>query len=56
MEAQRHPVVAAAAALEAALKDVADVDPTFMATRDKKAALLGTRPGGGAVRGSFGCG
>ena len=40
MESQRHPVVAAAAALEAALKDVADVDPTFMATRDKKAALL----------------
>ena len=25
--------------LEAALKDVADVDPTFMPTRDKKAAL-----------------
>ncbi len=40
MESQRHPVVAAAAAVEAALKDVADLDPTFMPTSDKKAALL----------------
>ena len=35
-----HPVVAAAAAVEVALKDVADVDPTFMPTAEKKAALL----------------
>ncbi len=41
MESQRHPVVAAAAALEAALKDVADVDPAFMPTSAKRAALLG---------------
>ena len=40
MESQKHPVVAAAAALEAALKDVADVNPAFMATREKKSALL----------------
>ena len=40
MESQGHPVVAAAAAVEAALKDVADVDPVFMPTSEKKAALL----------------
>src|SRR5687767_4866439 len=40
VESQKHPVVAAAAALEAALKDVADVSPAFMATREKKSALL----------------
>ncbi len=33
-------MVAAAAALEAALKDVADVDPVFMPTPEKKAALV----------------
>jgi hypothetical protein len=33
-------VVAAAAAVEAALKDVADLDPAFMPTSDKKAGLL----------------
>ena len=37
---QPHPVVAAAAAVEAALKDVADLDPVFMPTCEKKAALL----------------
>jgi hypothetical protein len=40
METQSHPVVAAAAAVEDALKDVADLDPAFMPTADKKAALL----------------
>ena len=34
-------MVAAAAALESALKDVADVDPAFMRTADKKVALIG---------------
>ena len=34
-------MVAAAAALEAALKDVADVDPAFMRTAEKKVALIG---------------
>ena len=33
-------MVAAAAAVEAALKDVADLDPTFMPTAEKKSALL----------------
>ncbi len=40
MHTQPHPVVAVAAALEAALKDVADLDPVFMPTAEKKAALL----------------
>lgn len=40
MQTHPHPVLAATAALVAALKGVADVDPTFMATRDKRAALL----------------
>jgi hypothetical protein len=40
METQSHPVVATAAAVEDALKNVADLDPTFMSTSDKKAALL----------------
>ena len=40
VESQSHPVVAAAAAVEVALKDVADLDPTFMPTAEKKAALL----------------
>ena len=40
MDSQSHPVVAAAAVLEAALKDVADLDPVFMPTTEKKAALL----------------
>jgi hypothetical protein len=35
-----HPVGAAAAAVEAAVKDVAEVDPVFMTTEEKKAALL----------------
>ncbi len=34
-------MVATAAALESALKDVADVDPGFMRTCDKRAVLLG---------------
>jgi len=34
-------VVAATAAVESALKDVADVDPAFMRTAEKKVALLG---------------
>ena len=40
MQTQKHPVAAAAAAVEAALKDVADLDPTFMPTAEKKSALL----------------
>ena len=40
VDSQSHPVVAAAAVLEAALKDVADLDPVFMPTTEKKAALL----------------
>jgi Domain of unknown function (DUF222) len=40
MHIQPHPVVTAAAAVEAALENVADVDPVFMPTADKKAALL----------------
>ncbi len=40
METQEHPVVVAAALIEAALKDVADVDPVFMPTPDKRAALV----------------
>ena len=35
-----HPVLAALETVGAALKDVADVDPTFMTTADKKAALV----------------
>ncbi len=41
MSATAHPVLTCTSAIEAALKDVADVDPTFMRTEDKKAALLG---------------
>ena len=41
MDPQGHPVVAAVAAVESALKDVADVDPGFMRTADKKVALIG---------------
>ena len=37
---QVHPVFGCVAELEAALKAVADVDPTFMRTDDKAAALL----------------
>jgi hypothetical protein len=37
---QVHPVLGLTAALDAALKDVADVDPVFMRTEDKAAALL----------------
>jgi hypothetical protein len=40
MPTQSRPVLAAVAAVQAALKDVADVDPVFMPTPDKKAALL----------------
>ena len=36
----RHPVLACAAEITAALKNVSDVDPMFMATTDKAAALL----------------
>ena len=35
-----HPVLGCAAAIDAALKDVADVDPGFMRTADKREALL----------------
>ena len=35
-----HPVLTAVAVIDAALKDVADVDPTFMRTEDKRNALL----------------
>jgi Domain of unknown function (DUF222) len=36
----RHPVLLCADALESALKDVADVNPTFMSTGDKRAAMV----------------
>lgn len=36
-----HPVLATVAVLETAVKDVADVSPTFMGTDDKAAALCG---------------
>lgn len=36
-----HPVLGCAARMASALKDVADVDPGFMGTSEKKAALLG---------------
>ena len=36
----RHPVLACAHAMDAALKDVADVDPVFMRTAEKKVALV----------------
>ena len=35
-----HPVLRCADALESALKDVADVDPGFMTTGDKRAAVV----------------
>jgi hypothetical protein len=35
-----HPVLRCADVVEAALKDVADVDPAFMPTGDKRAALM----------------
>jgi hypothetical protein len=41
MESQPHPVLAAMAGLEAALKEVADVEPAFMSTADKGSALVG---------------
>jgi hypothetical protein len=37
---ESHPVLACAEALDAALKDVAGVDPTFMRTAEKREALL----------------
>ncbi len=37
---QPHPVLGCAVAIDAALKDVADVDPGFMRTGDKREALL----------------
>jgi hypothetical protein len=40
MQTQAHPVAAAAARVEAAIKAVADVDAVFMTTEEKKAALL----------------
>jgi len=39
-EPPAHPVLAFAQAVEAGLKDVAGVDPVFMSTRDKAAALV----------------
>jgi hypothetical protein len=36
-----HPVLAATAAVDGALADVADVDPLYMGVEDKKTALLG---------------
>ena len=36
-----HPVLQALELAEAALKDVADVDPVFMSTADKRTALIG---------------
>ncbi len=35
----QHPILAAASRIDEALKDVADVNPAFMATEDKAAAL-----------------
>lgn len=40
----QHPVLAAIGVIEAALKDVAQVEPTFMTTADKRTALLRLRP------------
>ena len=40
MHTQPHPVVAAVAALRAVLTEVADLEPGFMPTAEKKAALL----------------
>src|SRR4051812_21779355 len=37
---QVHPVLGCVAELDAALKDVADIDPAFMRPDDKAAALL----------------
>jgi hypothetical protein len=37
---QRHPVLAAVCAVEGALDEVAEVDPIYMSTDDKAAALL----------------
>ena len=53
---QVHPVLTSVETIASALKDVADVDPAFMSTQDKKAALLGLsrllvqveQPGSGA--------
>ena len=39
MQAQAHPIVACAAVLDGALKDVASVEPAFMSVGDKRAAL-----------------
>jgi hypothetical protein len=38
-QAQPHPIVACAAVLDGALKDVASVEPAFMSVADKQAAL-----------------
>lgn len=38
---QAHPVIRAAAEVEAVVKSVTGVDPAFMATADKQAALVG---------------
>lgn len=40
MVGHQHPVLATVAVMEAALKDVSDIDPVFMRTPDKAAALL----------------
>ena len=36
----QHPVLEALELMEGALKDVADVEPTFMSTADKRAAII----------------
>ena len=41
MDPHTHPVVATVAVIDAALKDVADVDPVFMRVEDKRAVLVG---------------
>ena len=38
--AQQHPILRSCAAIDAALKEVSDVDPVFMTTADKAVALL----------------
>jgi hypothetical protein len=41
---QQHPVLKAIDLMESALKDVAQVDPTFMSTDEKREALVRLRP------------
>src|SRR5437588_10431597 len=40
IDVSRHPYLRAADLIASAIKDVVDVDPTFMPTRDKAEALL----------------